>query len=118
MRGGKQPETKFQSVGDERDSAMTTGEPASDWRSLEPDEGRSAAVRGSVFKPAVEVVRVVGDGMEQKAVQLNWGDLSREESGSGVRASIVVMKRRNGRGAKGGRKVDVVTSLQREGHRR
>ena len=34
------------------------------------------------------------------------GDLSGGESRAGVRASIVVVKRRNGRGAKGGRKED------------
>ena len=34
------------------------------------------------------------------------GDLYAGERRAGVRASIVVTKRRNGRGAKGGRKVD------------
>ena len=35
-RGGEQQETSDQSVGDERDSAATTGEPSSEWRSLDP----------------------------------------------------------------------------------
>ncbi len=34
------------------------------------------------------------------------GDLCGMETRTGVRASIVALKRRNGRGAKGGRKVD------------
>ena len=34
-RGGKQQEVTDQSVGDERDSAVSFGEPASDWRSLD-----------------------------------------------------------------------------------
>ncbi len=34
------------------------------------------------------------------------GDLCAGKRCAGVRASIVAMKRRNGRGAKGGRKVD------------
>lgn len=40
---------------------------------------------------------------------MKQGDLSSQETAAGVRASIVVRKRRNGRGAKGGRKVDDVT---------
>ena len=59
-----------------------------------------------------------GDGTERKAVHVKQGDLpwavvsefmlDRAEEprlGAGVRAAIVVMKRRNGRGAKGRRKV-------------
>ena len=43
----------------------------------------------------------------QKVVNVKWGDLLwRGERWAGVRALVVVMKRRNGRGAKGGRKVD------------
>ena len=50
---------------------------------------------------------MVGDGMDTKAEHLDRGDLLAGESlREEVRALIVVMKRRNGRGAKGGRKVD------------
>lgn len=62
---------------------------------------------------------MVGDGMVRKAVHLNRGDLHGNKGGvhvrkgadrraghAGVRALVVVGKRRNGRGAKGGRKVD------------
>jgi hypothetical protein len=49
---------------------------------------------------------VVGDGMVRTAMYVKRGDLVGTESRPGVRASIVVRKRRNGRGAKGGRKVD------------
>jgi len=44
--------------------------------------------------------------MVRKAVHVKQGDLGGEESRPGVRASIVARKRRNGRGAKGGRKVE------------
>jgi len=63
---------------------------------------------------------VVGDGTVRKAVHLNRGDLHGDEDGvhvresadrraghAGVRALVVARKRRNGRGAKGGREVDV-----------
>ena len=49
---------------------------------------------------------MVGDGMVVKAVRVKQGDLFGGESRTGVRALIVVMKRGNSRGAKGGRKVD------------
>ncbi len=49
---------------------------------------------------------MVGDGMVRKAVYMNRGDLPGGESRAGVRAPIVAVKRRNGRGAKGRRKVD------------
>jgi len=42
-----------------------------------------------------------------KPVCVKQGDLHGMESRAGVRASIVALKRRNGRGAKGRRKVDV-----------
>ena len=60
-----------------------------------------------------------GDGMVKKAVHVKQGDLPASETPvfmlrepksrarrAGVRAAIVVRKRRNGRGAKGSRKVD------------
>ncbi len=47
-----------------------------------------------------------GDGMVRKAGHVKQGDLDSGESCPGVRASIVARKRRNGRGAKGGRKVE------------
>jgi hypothetical protein len=63
---------------------------------------------------------VVGDGMDRKATHLNRGDLPGDKGGvhvwegadrrtghAGVRALVVARKRRNGRGAKGGREVDV-----------
>jgi hypothetical protein len=49
---------------------------------------------------------VVGDGMVWKVGCVKQGDLCGWESRTEVRASIVAMKRRNGRGAKGGREVD------------
>ena len=51
--------------------------------------------------------RVVGDGMVWKVEYVKQGDLcAGKRRAAGVRASIVALKRRNGRGAKGGRKVD------------
>lgn len=44
--------------------------------------------------------------MDRKVGCVKQGDLCIGERCAGVRASIVAMKRRNGRGAKGGRKVD------------
>lgn len=45
--------------------------------------------------------------MIEKAVDPKQGDLSSSRHGAAeVRASIVAVMRRNGRGAKGGRKVD------------
>ncbi len=50
---------------------------------------------------------MVGDGMSGMALRLEWGDLQRVgQTRAGVSALVVVKKRRNGRGAKGGRKVD------------
>jgi hypothetical protein len=49
---------------------------------------------------------VVGDGMVRKGEYVKQGDLYAGERRTGVRASIVALKRRNGRGAKGGREVD------------
>jgi hypothetical protein len=44
--------------------------------------------------------------MVGKAMCVKQGDLYEWETRAGVRAFIVVLKRRNGRGAKGGREVD------------
>lgn len=44
--------------------------------------------------------------MVRKVECVKQGGLYVGERRAGVRASIVAMKRRNGRGAKGGRKVD------------
>ena len=44
--------------------------------------------------------------MIRKVMCVKQGDLSDEENRAGVRADIVVKKRGNARGAKGGRKVD------------
>ena len=59
---------------------------------------------------------MVDDGMVRKAVHLDRGGLpeslavfmlnSRRAARVGVRGSIVAVKRRNGRGVKGARKVD------------
>lgn len=49
---------------------------------------------------------MVGDGMVWKVEYVKQGDLYEEETRAGVRASIVALRRRNGRGAKGGREVD------------
>ena len=47
-----------------------------------------------------------GDGMVWKVEYVKQGDLYVGKRRAGVRASIVALKRRNGRGAKGGREVD------------
>jgi hypothetical protein len=44
--------------------------------------------------------------MVRKAEHVKQGDLGRGENCPGVRASIIARKCRNGRGAKGGRKVE------------
>ncbi len=44
--------------------------------------------------------------MVRKVEYVKQGDLYTGKRHAGVRASIVAMRRRNGRGAKGGRKVD------------
>jgi hypothetical protein len=49
---------------------------------------------------------VFGDGMVWTVECVKQGDLYAGKRRAGVRASIVAMRRRNGRGAKGGRKVD------------
>ena len=54
---------------------------------------------------------MVGDGTAQTAEHMKQRDLhetvtARKGRRAGVRASIVAMKRRNGRGAKGGREVE------------
>jgi len=65
----------------------------------------------------MEAREVGGDGMVRKVVYVKRGDLSGRRTAfmnrkvpksrrAGVRALIVARKRRNGRGAKGGRKVD------------
>ena len=58
------------------------------------------------MKAATGGHKVVGDGMVWKGEYVKRGDLHVSERRAGVRASIVAMKRSNGRGAKGGRKVD------------
>jgi hypothetical protein len=55
--------------------------------------------------------------MVWKAICVKQGDLCGRETRTGVRAFIVVMKRRNGRGAKGGREVDALLSGKRHIHR-
>ena len=50
--------------------------------------------------------KVFGDGMDRKTRCVKQGDLTGSENQAGVRAPIVARKRRNGRGAKGRRKVD------------
>lgn len=53
---------------------------------------------------------MVGDGMVVKATCMKQGELpgvsAAQAAPAAVRAAVVAMKRRNGRGAKGGRKVD------------
>ena len=50
---------------------------------------------------------MAGDGMIEKVVYPKRGDLSSSRHRAAeVRASVVAVMRRNGRGAKGGRKVD------------
>jgi hypothetical protein len=49
---------------------------------------------------------VIEGGMVVTAECVKQGDLSRGETGAGVRVPIVALKRGNSRGAKGGREVD------------
>ena len=69
------------------------------------------------MKATAEGREVVGGGMVRKVVYVKQGDLSGRRTEfmsqkapksrrAGVRALIVARKRRNGRGAKGGREVD------------
>ncbi|MGO9117655.1 MAG: hypothetical protein ACLQPD_08595, partial [Desulfomonilaceae bacterium] len=60
---------------------------------------------------------MVGDGMVRKGEYVKQGDLYVGEKRTGVRASIVVMKRRNRCGAKGGRKVGELQLVTRNTHR-
>ena len=60
---------------------------------------------------------VFGDGMVRKAICVKQGDLCEGETRTEVRAFIVALKRRNGRGAKGGREVDVLLPVMRTTHR-
>jgi len=83
-----------------------TDEPARDRRSL-------AAIGGNRSRrdteAAIGVVGVVGGSMSGKGGAVNTGDPSGQDAGrcpAGVRAAIVVLKRSNVRGAKGGRKVE------------
>ena len=55
--------------------------------------------------------------MVRKVDYVKQGDLCVGERRTGVRASIVVMKRRNGRGAKGGREVGAPQLVSRNPHR-
>lgn len=69
---------------------------------------RSGALTNNVAvgKATPEGHHVVGDGMVRKGEYVKQGDLCAGERRTGVRADIVALKRRNGRGAKEGRKVD------------
>jgi len=60
---------------------------------------------------------VVGDGMVRKGECVKQGDLRTGETYAEVRASIVALKRRNGRRAKGGRKVGAFQPGPRNLHR-
>jgi len=60
---------------------------------------------------------VVGDGMVRKGEYVKQGDLYVGERRTGVRALIVAMKRRNGCGAKEGRKVGELQLVTRNTHR-
>jgi hypothetical protein len=55
--------------------------------------------------------------MVWKVACVKQGDLRVGERRTGVRASIVALKRRNGRGVKGGRKVGALQSVSRNPHR-
>jgi hypothetical protein len=69
---------------------------------------RSVALTNEVAdgKATTEEHKVVGDGMVWTVEYVKQGDLCAGKRRIGVRASIVAMRRRNGRGAKGGREVD------------
>ena len=59
-----------------------------------------------MYKATTGEHKVVGDGMVWKGEYVKQRDLCAWERHTRVRAFIVAMKRRNGCGAKGGRKVD------------
>ena len=82
-------------------------EPAIEWRSPLLGIGAPGALRGSVGKRRQGISWWLA--MECLQRQSTWtGEICLESESlfAEVRASIVAMKRRNGRGAKGGRKVD------------
>ncbi len=70
-----------------------------------------------MYKATTGEHQVVGDGMVRKGEHVKQGDLYVGERRTGVRASIVATKRRNGRGAKGGRKVGELQLVTRNTHR-
>ena len=83
-----------------------TDEPASDRRSLAAMGGNRSR-RGT--EAAIGDVGVVDGSMSGKGGAVNTGGPSGQDTGrclTGVRAAIVVLKRSNVRGAKGGRKVE------------
>ena len=71
-----------------------------------------------MYKATTGEHQVVGDGMVRKGEYVKQGDLYVGKWRTGVRASIVAMKRRNGCGAKGGREVDTCPTYKRKNNRR
>ena len=80
---------------------------------------RSVALTNKVAegKATTEEHKVVGDGMVRKVEYVKQGDLYAGKRRTGVRAPIVASRRRNGRGAKGGREVDTWVSDKRRRNR-
>lgn len=91
------------------------------WRSPAPalgERGKHRPLRGSVRKRVGGAIGWLATERNQKAVHVKQGDLpeagstgvhargaEEPEAEAGVRAAIVAVKRRNGRGAKGCREV-------------
>ena len=108
-RGGEQPEADLRSQTKVNPIRFTTT------ASL-PGNGEACRMDGNRFVPNPSFTgekRVVVDGWGENAGKVSCGSVEsctgrnpRKRSRAEVRAAIVVMKRGNSRGAKGGRKVE------------
>jgi len=111
-RGGEQREGNGRPAGNERDSARCIGEHASQWRSPYPCGvmTRHKRCRSTVSPSGAGKGMKLRDGGAsggwrqdvRKHDCVKLGDPGGAEDRRGVRARIVVRKRRNGRGAKAG----------------
>ena len=108
-RGGEQPEAELRSQTKVNPIRPSTA------ASL-PGNGEACRMSGNRFLPHPSFTgenRVVGGGWGENAGKVSCGSVEscpgrnpRERNRTAVRAAIVVMKRGNSRGAKGGRKVE------------
>ena len=108
-RGGEQPEADLRSQTKVNPFRFPT---TASLRAI----GEACRMSGNRFLPHPSFTgekRVVGDGWGENAGKVSCGSVEscpgrnpRERNRAAVRAAIVVMKRGNSRGAKGGRKVE------------